>query len=149
MRAISQKASLVLALTLGLISGWMLAAGAQLVPKSQKDLERRRTPAPAVAPRPSTPTATERTGDVIRFTGATTIKVDVKKPRVQLFFRRRDPVMGKGGLERAFRETLRGASAWERGHVPKLAMRKEKSEKIQMKTENVQGVKDKEIREKK
>jgi len=49
--------------------------------------------------------------------------------------------MGKGGLQRAFRETLRGASAWERGHVSKIAMRKAKTEKAQAKTENVQEVK--------
>ena len=154
MRAISQKKSLVLVLTLGLILGWTLAAGAQLIPKSKEDLEQQKErqanllqkPKPASKP---DPTSTERTGGVIRFKGAKTIKVEVKKPRVQLFFRRRDPVIGKGGLERTFRETLRGASAWERGHVPKIAMRKAKGEKIQTETEHAQEVKAEETQEKK
>lgn len=152
MRAISQKRSLVLVLTLGLILGWTLAAGAQLILTKKQLEERRKRQAelqkPKPAPKPA-PTATERTGGVIRFKGAKTIKVEVKKPRVQLFFRRRDPVMGKGGLERAFRETLRGASVWEKGHVPKIAMRKAESEKTQTKTEHAQEVKGKEIQEKK
>jgi len=144
MRVLSQKASLVLVLTLGLVLVWTLAAGAQLIPKSKEDLERQKKQEakllrkPRLTPKPA-PIATERSGDVIRFKEGKTFKVEVKKPRAQLLLvARRKPVMGKGGLQRAFRETLREASAWERGHVPKIPMRNAKTEKTQTKTENVQ-----------
>jgi len=154
MRVLSQKASFVLVVTFGLVLVWTLAAGAQLIPKSKEDLERQKKQEakllrePGLTPKPA-PIATERSGGVIRFKEGKTFKVEVKKPRAQLLLvARREPAMGKGGLQRAFRETLRGASAWERGHVSKIAMRKAKTEKAQAKTENIQEEKEKETQKK-
>jgi len=79
-------------------------------------------------------------GGVIQLKG-TKIDVKVQKPQVQLFSTRRKPAMGRGELERAFRETLRVASAWGRGHVPKTVVRKKKSGKLQKRTERVRDAK--------
>ena len=122
MQTLSRKKQVVLVLIAGLIGGWVFVAQAQLVPQSKRSLKR----PSSVVRQPSTPSVVQRSaGGVIQLKG-TKIDVKVQKPQVQLFSTRRKPAMGKGELERAFRETLRGASAWGRGHVPKTVVRKAK-----------------------
>lgn len=149
MQALSQKKHVVLVLISGLILGWVLVAHAQLVPQSKRTLDRQRQSPSSVVRQPSTPSVVQRSaGGVIQLKG-TKIDVQVQKPQVQLFSTRRKPAMGKGELERAFRETLRRASAWGRGHVPKIVARKMKGGKVQPRTEHVQDVKNQEVRRKK
>ena len=149
MQTLSKKKQVVLVLISGLIFGWVFVAHAQLVPQSKRSLDRQRQSPSSVVRQPSTPSVVQRSaGGVIQLKG-TKIDVKVQKPQVQLFSARRKPAMGRGELERAFRETLRGASAWGRGHVPKTVVRKTKGGKLQKRMERVQDVKNQQIQKKK